>query len=262
MECQRLYKPCYTLVSLDKCAIHPKTIYTTVHCEGDLSVSGQFDHVFNGKVYAKNGNDLSTLPRASFNKGTFDISQSTLDTSKYLDLIAKFDDVESYFQSHLKPQGWKKFGTTQRSFHKDCDAGRCIIHVVEKTGDISASYTTVLEMTGLSHQKNYHGRVLRFCTTDWGKPNCKQNKPMETYQDDDEGSRTLVVFLTDGKVTLKSTSDGRKWGPTVFAPRATVVPSSDFTDGGVIVGRLYGIGWQRKGDQLHGDCFKETVMCV
>jgi hypothetical protein len=278
---------CHTLVATDDCAIHPKNIYGPVYCGGDLSVSGNFMHSFMGKVHANNGAnidgsldnevlknangdvDIARFSKGISNKG--DVSTtfpefSTLQAQHSVFLTELTNDAYDYFTSTLSHQNWHAFGTTSKSFWKTCGGYRCVVHVVDKAGTFNMNYQGVLTESGLEHQKKNSlteqnqplQEPLRWCeTNDAGK--CLQNGERETYQDNIEGQRTLVVFTNAIQVTLKPTSDGRKWGASVFAPSTKVALQSDFADGQLIVEELIGTS-TRTGDQLHGKCFEESIL--
>jgi len=271
--CHDFMPHCYTAITQEDCTFGVHTIGTDVHCGGDLHYDGDVSAAFDGQAWAANGegwqNDL-----ARFHKGTADVSKSTLDVEKYVELLEQFKDTDAYFRNYLGPQGWVKFGQTGQSFYKDdCETTdahgetrteRCVIHVVKDQGDLSVSFLDVLEKTGLGYQY-HHGDMLRWCETVHGShPVTCVDAPRHTYQDDDEGRRTLVVFVTDGAITLRThAATGRKWGPSVLAPLATITLDSDFADGTLIAKKLNSLPNNGNSHaQMHGECFNQHILCV
>ena len=71
---------------------------------------------------------------------------------------------------------------------------------------------------------------------------------------DEDNSRTMVVFNTAENIVLKKTEYGRKWGPTVLAPfaKVTLADGNDFADGTIIAREFVSDG---SAQQLHGNFY-------
>lgn len=77
--------------------------------------------------------------------------------------------------------------------------------------------------------------------------------------DSPSGYNILVVFNTAETVTLRGTSDGRKWHGSVLAPFAHVIADGAGFIDGIVIARSYA-SWDSS-MQLHGHVFRATALC-
>jgi len=257
---------CFTLVIQEDCELVAHTIGSNVHCGGNADFVGDVSVAYAGKCYAQNGaqfqNDLVT-----FHGGTADVATSPVQFDRY----TRFVENPEAVHLNLISSGWVAFGDSEHSYYYDnCITSsphgqkfteRCVIHVVADSGDLEVNYGDILDKSGLGYQKGQD--FLRWCEVD---PDaypvaCKRNGQRDLYQDDNEGRRTLVVFKTSGVITLKTDPVfGRKWGPSILAPLATVKLESDFADGSIVAKKLVANPYRTQ-DQMHGECFNPQGLC-
>lgn len=224
-------------------------------------------HAFSGIVHANNGNDVFPVSTFVHGKAHKDAVSSTF--PNFLTYQGEHDDLLNILRSdatnYFQDEGWTAFGTTLKSFYKCQQPGpnldNCwVIHVVDEPGELQVSYLDVLDKSGVGYQANVYGNTFRWCETNWQGTACKQNGQHAIYSDNQEGPRTLVVFTHAASVQLETTQNGKKWGPSVFAPDTDVMLKSEFADGQLIVKNLVAAN-NRNADQLHGNCFGADILC-
>lgn len=283
-QCQKLTPTDrFGLISYGDCSFSAKSIYQSVYCEGQFSVVGEFNHQVYGDVRASNypetpkyvtidPNGLIMKPfpgRSDDMKKHFTFFKTFFNShgKSDFDSDGNWKGAKRYMDT-MKENGWHQHGPS--SLWKTCGEGahKCMVHIVY-TGkfDWKGGYDQVLADVGLKHQIN--GELLRWCddeSTKDGKTQCVKNGHRDVYQDSIEGFRTMVIFVPEDlheehRTVQLTNADGRKWGPTVFAPRSKVVLLSDFADGQIIAGEFGAV--QRKSDQqMHGYFFDQDAMCI